>query len=152
MDGNYGSGTNTLCMPHDPDSLPSDFPTTSYSSYSGTVWGAEYQFTYKKVAIDDDVPCAICTVKPATITMMIPAKNTCPQGWTLQYHGYLSASYDSAKSSDFICIDNDPDFFEGSRKVNSGGHDLYPVKAICGSLPCPNYKLYQYLSCAVCSL
>ena len=149
---NTGSGTNTLCMPHDPDSLPSEFPTTTYSGYYGYLWGAEYQFTYKNVAVDDDVPCAICTVKPATTTMMIPAKNTCPQDWTLQYHGYLSASYSSGKSTDYICVDNDPEFFEGLRQVNSDGHGLYPVKAYCGSLPCPNYKQSQYLSCAVCSL
>ena len=57
------------------------------------VCGAEYQFTYKNVAIDDDVPCAICKVTPATTTMMVPAKLTCPQNWTLQYHGYQGADH-----------------------------------------------------------
>ena len=57
-----GSGTNTLCMPHDPESLPSDFPTTTYSGHVAWLYGAEYQFTYKNLAFDDDVPCAICKV------------------------------------------------------------------------------------------
>ena len=65
-----GSGTNTLCLPHDPDSLPSDFPTTTYSGYVTWFHGAEYQFTYKNVAIGDDVPCVICKVTSATTTMM----------------------------------------------------------------------------------
>lgn len=138
-------------MPHDPDSLPSSFPTSTYGSYYGRVYGAEYQFTYKKVAIDDDVPCAICKVKPATTTMMIPAKQSCPQNWTLQYHGYLSAPHYNYYSSEYICIDNDPEFFEGLRQVNSAGHELYPVRAYCGSLPCPNYKSGQYIACAVCT-
>lgn len=147
-----GSGTNTLCLPHDPDSLPSDFPTTTYSSRYASLYGAEYQFTYKNVAVDDDVPCAICKVKPATATMMVPAKLSCPQGWTLQYHGYLSAAYYSEQPTDYICVDSDPEFFEGLRQVNSDGHLLYPVRSYCGALPCPNYKSGQYLSCAVCTL
>lgn len=147
-----GSGTNTLCLPHDPDSLPSDFPTTTYSSHSGSLYGTEYQFTYKNVAVDDDVPCAICKVKPATATMMVPAKLSCPQGWILQYHGYLSSGHAGDHASDYICVDSDPEFFEGSRKVNSDGHQLYPVRSYCGALPCPYYKSAQYISCAICTL
>ena len=71
-------------MPHDPAFLPSDFPTTTFAGYEAYVYGAEYQFTYKNVAIDDDIPCAICKVTPATTTMMVPAKLTCPQNWTIQ--------------------------------------------------------------------
>ena len=139
-------------MPHDPDSLPSDFPTTTYSGHTAYLFGAEYQFTYKNVAIDDDVPCAICKVTPATTTMMVPAKLTCPQNWTLQYHGYLGASYyTSDHASEFICIDNDPEYFERSRQLNSDGLLIYPVRVVCGSLPCPKYKDSQYMPCAVCS-
>lgn len=105
-----------------------------------------------KNVVIDDVPCAICRVKPGTATIMIPAKNTCPQGWTLQYHGYLGTSYYSAHATEFICVDSDPEYFEGTRQVNSGWHEILPVKAYCGSLPCPKYKQDQYLSCAVCTL
>ncbi|XP_078320163.1 uncharacterized protein LOC144621234 [Crassostrea virginica] len=146
-----GSGTNTLCMPHDPDSLPSDFPSTTFSGFEAYVYGAEYQFTYKNVAIDDDVPCVICIVTPAATTMMVPAKLTCPQNWTLQYHGYLGAGYHRDHASEFICIDSDPEYFEGLRLVNSNGPLIYPVRMDCGSLPCPKYKQYQFVSCAVCT-
>jgi hypothetical protein len=55
-----GSGTSYLCLPHDPDSAPSNFPCAldSSSSYVARVWGAEFQYTYGKVKVDDDVPCA----------------------------------------------------------------------------------------------
>jgi hypothetical protein len=34
-------------------------------SYVARVWGAEFQYTYGKVKVDDDVPCAAClTPKP----------------------------------------------------------------------------------------
>lgn len=138
-------------MPHDPVSLPSDFPTTTYSSSYAILYGAEYQFTYKNVAINDDVPCAICTVKPATTTMMIPAKLDCPQNWTLQYHGYLGASYYSDRGTEFICVDSEPEYFEGLRQVDNDGLLIYPVQMRCGVLPCPKYKSGQYLSCVVCT-
>ena len=80
-------------MPYDLNSLPSDFLTSTFSGYEAYVCGAEYQFIYKNVAIDDDVPCAICKVTPATTSMMVTAKLTCPQNWTLQYHGYLGAGH-----------------------------------------------------------
>ena len=146
-----GSGTNTLCLPHDPDSPPSDFPTTTFSGNYAALYGAEYQFPYKNVAIDDDVPCAICKVTPGTATMMIPAKLTCPQNWTLQYHGYLGAGHYADQATEFICIDNDPEYFERSRQLNSDGLLIYPVRMECGSLPCPKYKNGQYMPCAVCS-
>ena len=139
-------------MPHDPELLPSDFPTTTDSGYVAWLYGSEYQFTYKNVAIDDDVPCAICKVSPATTTMMVPAKLTCPQNWTLQYHGYLGSSYYDHKASEFICIDSDPEYFEGLRLLNSDGLLIYPVRMSCGSLPCPRYKQDQYLPCAVCAI
>ncbi|XP_061183758.1 uncharacterized protein LOC133191974 [Saccostrea echinata] len=147
-----GSGTNTLCVPHNPDSLSSDFPTTTYSSYNAELFGAEYQFTYKNVAVDDDVPCAICQVKSATATMMVPAKLSCPKEWTLQYHGYLSSNYYGGKGTEYICVDSEPEYFEGLRQVNNDGLDLYPVHARCGSLPCPPYKEGQEVACAICTI
>ena len=146
-----GSGTNTLCLPHDPDSPPSDFPTTTFSGNHAALYGAEYQFTYKNVAIDDDVPCAICKVTPATTTMMVPAKLTCPQNWTLQYHGYLGAGHYADQASEFICIHSDPEYIEGSRQLNGEGLLIYPVQTGCNSLPCPKYKSGRYTPCAVCT-
>lgn len=124
-----------------------NFPTSTYSSYV-----AEYQFTYKNVAVDDDVPCAICKVKSATTTIMVPAKKSCPQNQTLQYNGYLGAGYYGEQPTEYICVDRDPENFEGMRLVNSDGLLIYPVQAVCGSLPCPNYTQSQYLSCAVCTM
>ena len=70
-------------MPYDQYSRLSDFSITTFFGFEAYVYGAEYQFTYKNVAIGDDVPCAICKVTLATTTMMVPAKLTCPQNWTL---------------------------------------------------------------------
>ena len=61
-------------MPYDQYSRLSDFSITTFFGFEAYVYGAEYQFTYKNVAIGDDVPCAICKVTLATTTMMVPAK------------------------------------------------------------------------------
>ena len=82
-----GSGTSYLCLPHDPDSAPSNFPCAldSSSSYVARVWGAEFQFTYGKVKGDDDVPCAACLDTEAKTSMMIPGKASFPSVWRKQY-------------------------------------------------------------------
>ena len=90
---------------------------------SAYLYGAEYQFTYKNVAI---VPCAICKA-----TIMVPAKLTCPQNWTLQYHGYLGAGHYADQASEFICIDSDAEYFEGLRQHNNNGLLIYPVQTRC---------------------
>ncbi|XP_062619890.1 short-chain collagen C4-like [Saccostrea cucullata] len=154
----HGSGTNTLCLPHNPDPTPSDFPT-SYQNVageiSGTIFGAEYEFNYKSVAIDDDVPCALCMASRATSVTMIPAKTSCPSGWSVQYTGVLTSGsdYSGHTGTEYLCVDVNPEYLtEGSRQQDNNGRLFYPVRAVCGSLPCPPYKNKQSISCVVCSI
>ncbi|CAC5379447.1 unnamed protein product [Mytilus coruscus] len=147
-----GSGVDMLCLPHDPESAPADFPTSVFDHRAGKIWGSEYQFTYKNIAVDDTVPCAVCKVRAATSTLMIPAKRSCPLNWTLQYKGVIATGNDKEYASDFVCIDENPEYFEGTRMNNFDGRTLYPISAQCGSLPCPPYKQDQYIACVVCSL
>nr|XP_022303431.1 short-chain collagen C4-like [Crassostrea virginica] len=149
----HGGGVNTLCLTHNPDDAPHDFPTRQDGS--SRIHGSEYQFNYRKFAQDDDVPCAVCHVGSTTSILMIPSKSTCPNGWNIQYNGFLVSNHNSASYSpfDYICLHNDAEYLtEGARLHNMNGHILYPVQATCGSLPCPPYKQDQYITCAVCSL
>ncbi|XP_062601852.1 short-chain collagen C4-like isoform X2 [Saccostrea cucullata] len=149
---NQGSGVTTLCLPHNPDSLPADFPAlTDDHPGPAYIFGAEYQLNYKNVAYDDDVPCAVCHAQTSTSALMIPAKLVCPQTWKLQYSGFLSAERSDYKGSDYICVDLNPEYLEGTRAVNADGRLIFPVQARCGSLPCPPYKEKQYVSCVVCA-
>ncbi|XP_048750844.2 uncharacterized protein LOC125662611 [Ostrea edulis] len=147
-----GSGVTTLCLPHDPDSLlgalihiPYDINNTPY------IFGAEFEMNYKNVARNDDVPCAVCHAQTSTSAVMIPAKLTCPQNWKLQYSGMMSAERSDHFASDFICVDLNPEYIEGTRARNADGRLIHPAKARCGSLPCPPYKDKQYVSCVVCA-
>lgn len=85
-----GNGANTLCLPHNPDPAPSDFPTHFQNddrASSSFIYGSEYQYAYRNVAVDDDVPCAVCDVAHVSSIIMIPAKMTCPSGWSIEYAG-----------------------------------------------------------------
>lgn len=135
---------------------PPDFPTRlqTGTSYVGTIYGSEYQFTYRNYAEDDDVPCAVCSAKTASAIMMLPAKLTCPDNWVIQYAGFLTSEHvvSNWRSSEYLCLHEDAEYLtEGSRQHNMNGRLFYPVKAVCGSLPCPPYHNRQYLTCVVCS-
>lgn len=145
-------GFTTLCLPHNPDPASKDLPTFSYSA---RVYGAEYQFSYKGIAVDDDVPCSVCFSTCASSTLMIPAKTTCPPKWTKQYDGFLTADadYSDHYGSEFLCMDENPEYLtEGARQHNNDGRLFYTVQAVCGSLPCPPYTNAQLMTCVVCSL
>lgn len=89
------NGVNTLRLPHNLDRVTSDFPliykiTTEHRQ--AFIHGSEYQYTYRKVAVDDDVPCAVCDVALVPSVIMIPAKMICPAGWSIEYAGVLTGA------------------------------------------------------------
>lgn len=145
-----GGGVNTLCLPHNPDFLPDHF---SYLQQYGVgyLYGGEYQFSLKNVVVQDDVPCSVCRVNIASSIMMIPAKLNCPSGWSKQYSGLLTSELHGTVRSEYVCLDEDPDFIERSR-VNENGRLFYPTVTVCGTLPCPPYKNATLVPCVVCAL
>ena len=145
-----GGAAEYVCLPQDPEFVTEGDLTNNPSTYLGQMWGAEYQASFSSAKVDDDVPCAVCQVSAAA-TLMIPAKTTCPSGWSIQYHGYLvSGHYGHDAPSQYICLAQHPEYFEG-RRANSNGKLIYGVRTVCGSLPCPPYENNRLLPCAVCS-
>ena len=145
-----GGGTNPQCLPLDPNYLKYTPGKQSYSY----IYGAEYQQTnfIKANSQYADVPCAVCYVPTRTALYMIPAKYTCPTGWTTEYYGYLMAERSQAdhRSSFFSCIDSSVTPVIGTQLAKYG-LVFYPVEGRCGSLPCPPYEETKELTCAVCT-
>lgn len=151
-----GNGANTLCLPHNPDPAPSDFPTHFQNddrASSSFIYGSEYQYAYRNVAVDDDVPCAVCDVAHVSSIIMIPAKMTCPSGWSFEYAGVLTAAcqYSGLAIREYLCVDENAEYLMDGTRQNFDGRLFYPVQAACGALPCPPYKESQLISCVVCS-
>ena len=84
--------------------------------------------------------------------MMIPAKRTCPQGWTLEYEGLLMAGYHGHQGqSEYVCVSLGMETVAGGAGNTNGGL-FYVVEIDCGyALHCPPYKDGYEVSCVVCS-
>ena len=150
---NGGGGSNPQCLPMDPNFL-TPISGIQYRSY---MHGAEYQThtdsdSHVNGRNNHDVPCAVCHVSDRTAVYMVPAKYTCPTGWTREYYGYLmSSNYHSGRHRiQYICIDTDIKPVVGS-SADTEGLLLYFVEGRCGALPCPPYDSNRELSCAVCT-
>jgi len=98
-------------------------------------------------------PCALCYVGGRSTVAMIPARTHCPDGWTVEYAGYLVSAYTgplrSSISSSYICWDEAPEVAVGGTPQNQAL--IYPVEVHCGSLPCQVYRDRRELTCVVCS-
>ena len=83
--------------------------------------------------------------------MMIPAKLTCPTGWTEEYSGYLMTAHRNDRSATFECVDSDAEAIPGT-SANTNGGLFYHVEAVCNGLSCPPYDAEKELTCVVCTI
>ena len=114
-------------------------------------WVSTAVTLFKRNLHDHEAPCVVCFVKSRGSMLMMPARNDCPSGWTMEYKGYLmTAHHNHGHPTDFICVDGDPEYVPGSH-ANKDGALLYPVEGVCGSLPCLPYVNGRELTCAVCT-
>ena len=129
-----GGGVNYLCLPLDPD-----FPDNAQAgAQSGAyVYGVEYQAGFTGMT-HQDAPCAVCEVQGRSAVLMIPAKQTCPAGWTLEYEGLLATQHSNYKGAEYVCVSSNPEPSHSGQSDENGGL-LFVVEAQCGSLPCPPY-------------
>jgi len=147
-----GSGSNYLCLHEDPQ----------WKTYidgnqpSGAIYGVEYELQPNSVFSksnndgnplhDNPAPCAVCYVGDRSTILMVPARTQCPDGWTIEYGGYLASDH---AHSNYICWDEAPEVAVGPTNSNQGR--IYPVEVECGSLPCSVYQHGRELTCVVCS-
>ena len=148
-----GGGSNPQCLPLDPSFLT----PISGTQDRGLMYEGEYETltdsnspSYVHGRHDADVPCAVCHVSNRTAVYMVPAKYTCPSGWTREYYGYLMSERHNHQRSQFTCVDIAFKSVTGS-SAHTNGLLFYFVEGRCGSLPCPPYNEKKELSCAVCT-
>ncbi|KAK3084391.1 hypothetical protein FSP39_012796 [Pinctada imbricata] len=121
-------------------------------TFASAVHGSEYQFAFRNIQRNDDVPCAVCRVTGANTVLMVPGKVDCHKDWKKQYSGLLTANHEGHPgTSEYACVDEHPEGIEGTRTHDDEGKLFYPARSICGSLPCPPYVNKGFLSCVVCT-
>ncbi len=148
-----GGAAQYLCLPKDPQYLA----VSAGSSSRHLLYAGEYEisnFPPLSHLNNHDVPCAVCQVTGRSTMLMIPAKTTCPAGWTSEYKGYLMTAYCThAHQTEFICVDQEAEARPGT-SASTNGALMYPVEATCGSngLPCGPYQAGGELACVVCTV
>ncbi len=145
--GHVGGGSNYLCMPNEPQYILSYIPGTQGKSY---MYGAEYEDTVTPGRHNHNAQCAVCLVSDKEVSLMIPARGSCPSGWTREYYGYLMSEHIQQKRTEYVCVDSAMDAVPGSQNHISAGH-LYHVEGHCDGVSCPSYNNYKELNCVVCT-
>ena len=156
-----GGGSNYLCLPEEPRWKGH---LNSSGGAVGWLFGAEYRmYNFQEVLLSGSnnggsqkfhgrpAPCAVCYVPHRSAHLMIPASDTCPDGWTQEYDGYLMAEKDASDnhSRNYVCVDGAPEVAVGP--IEQTQALLYFVKVGCGTLPCSKYHNSWELSCVVCT-
>ncbi|KAH3807577.1 hypothetical protein DPMN_135922 [Dreissena polymorpha] len=153
---NKNGASDFVCLLGDPIwGVYSDSPLT----YSPQIYGTEYEMSFYSAGAtqffgsnihDHDGPCAVCRSSRPT-TVMIPGRNQCYPGWTMEYSGYLvSGLSEQSSPTNYACLDTKPEFELGDAE-DRDGKLMYLVVAACGSLKCPPYVQSREITCVVCS-
>ena len=151
-----GAAANYICL--SPDPLWGNY--SDAHDASAKVMGAEYEFYgaapgdtsafFHKNLHQEDAPCSVCHSSRPTV-ILIPGRNQCYKGWTLEYKGYVVAGYyGRTAASEYVCLDDNPDIIPGGH-ADQNGALFYLVEGRCGSLLCPPYVEGRELTCVVCS-
>ena len=149
----YGNGNQYVCLPFDPEYVDMHEIKPGYKSW---IYSTEYRTNdevFGKQTHYFDAPCAVCHV-PRSTKIMIPAKVSCPDSFTLEYSGYMmSAAYTNKNSKDYACVDQNADTMLSSNEDTKGAL-LYFVSANKDNsfLPCPPYVHGIPITCAVCTV
>ena len=149
-----GSGANLLCLPHDPEYLKTQ---QGVQAGRARIYSAEFEAPGQTMH-NGDLPCAVCIVPQRGNMLMIPAKYTCPSGWTSEYRGYLMAERFDYKRGEYICMDELAEARAGGSVGNEDGALLHHVEGRCpqggglGNLPCLPYVDGLELTCVVCTI
>ena len=161
----YGGGTNYLCLPEEPQWNNQ----TSVNAHTGWLYGVEYDFggnyasffsttnTGGRQLHQNPVPCVVCYVPQRSTSVMIPARNRCPVGWTQEYGGYLMSDHSFLISHwnqprggmSYICGDQAPEIATGNKHRQQAWLEV--VRVGCGMLPCSKYPNGAELACVVCT-
>ena len=148
-----GGTSDTLCMPETPQYLSTDTTAT----HVALLRGVEFQThgtssTPLNDLIQADMPCAVCHTDTKLTVLTVPAQYTCPNGWSMEYNGYLMTEFEKSnrQRKNTLCVDQDAEAVPES-EANTDPAVVYLMSANCDGLPCPPYNTNMALPCVVCS-
>ena len=151
-----GGASEYICLPDSPE-YP-DFHAPGLQIGRARVHGVEYE-TNEVPSIPSlgaltqhNVPCAICHVPDRGAKIMIPARYTCPDSWTAEYHGYLMSEHTTHYRMPYECVDSTAEAIPGT-SADVNGALVWLTEMHCpSSSSCPDgYVNGMEVSCVVCT-
>nr|XP_018669511.1 uncharacterized protein LOC100183700 isoform X2 [Ciona intestinalis]XP_026692542.1 uncharacterized protein LOC100183700 isoform X2 [Ciona intestinalis] len=112
----------------------------------------DYSLTENVAVQYHSVPCALCMATRRLNQLMIPGRNECPEGWFLEYTGYMMSSSNSDKHGIRpLCVDDTPQVVPGTQG-NQQGASLFMMETSCISLLCEPVVAGREIRCVVCTI
>ena len=148
-----GGTSDTLCMPDTPQYLSTDTTATLVTLLRGVEFETfGTSSTPLNNLLESNMPCAICHTDTKLSVLTVPAWYTCPNGWSMEYSGYLMTELgrSNRQRKNTLCVDKDAEAVPGSL-ADTDPAVVYLMRATCDGLPCPPYNTGMALTCAVCS-
>ena len=148
-----GGTSDTLCMPETPQYLSTDTTDTHVAHLHEVEFETHgTSSTPLNNLAEADMPCAVCHTDTKLSVLTVPAQYTCPNGWSMEYNGYLMTEWEhsSCQRKNTLCVDKDAEAVPESQADNDPSL-VYLMKATCDGLRCPPYNTDMTLPCAVCS-
>ena len=152
-----GGGANYLCMPSDPE-YSSKLRYLPGKTAHAHVYAVEYALPLQG-GHKHDVVCAVCRTSRRSTMVMIPAKASCPTGWTKEYLGYIMTEYKGRQNADirgrtmFECVDSGMETVTTQQTSNAVVF-FHHVEVDCNrgfTCEAGKYNNHQELSCVVCT-
>ena len=143
-----GGTSDYLCLPDEPEYLAFTPGLQGRSHLHGTEYQPHDQPLNRFE--NHNAPCAVCHSSTRESVLMIPARLSCPNTWTLEYSGYLMSENERYYRRSTACVDKDPESIPGSSSDTNGAL-FYHMEATCNGILCPPYVAEKELTCAVCT-
>lgn len=120
--------------------------TTSYSCFPNRVEYHPLPLTstgaqLNRIFQDENLPCLRCLANNAAKVVTVPGTFLCPDGWTLEYSGYLGTDSSAAMGSErYVCL---------HAESKSSGHAQSSVRGLLNDPAL--YDEERDLTCTVCT-
>ena len=148
-----GGTSDTLCMPETPQYLSTDTTATAVANLRGVEYDPlGTSSTPLNHVLHANIPCAVCHTDTKLSGLTVPAQDTCPNGWSMEYNSYLMTELERNERGrkNTLCVVQDAEAVPGTL-AETDPAVVYLMKATCDGLPCPPYNTNMALPCAVCS-
>ena len=108
-----------------PSACQKHLSTDTTANYVAILRGVEYETwgtssTPFRNLLEAEMPCTVCHTDTKLSVLTVPAQYTCPNGWSMEYNGYLMTEEESSdrQRKNTLCVDKDAEAVPGSQADN----------------------------------